>query len=363
VGEGKGGAGSEKGKAKPLPRLVSLDQENPMGAYLSRRLMLTAISLLGVLAITFIISHVIPGDPARVVAGRWATEEQIQAVRKELGLDRPVLLQFVRYLNDLLRGNLGKSIVSQRPIVDELKDYFPPTLELVLFAMLVNVSLAVPLGVLSAVKRGGILDMASRLFAVFGAAAPVFWVGLIMQIIFYGIFHILPLGGRLSILTAPPLRITGMYVFDSLVTGNWRTLADALAHLIMPALTLGFSFVAVVARIVRSSMLEVLNTDYVRTARAKGLPEKSVVYRHALRNALLPPLTVMGMQLGWMMGGTVLIETVFSWGGLGFWAVTAIRQNDFPVIMAVTLIISLTFIVANFLVDLMYLILDPRIRY
>jgi len=333
-----------------------------MGMYLIRRLLLMVFSLLGLLIMTFVISHVIPADPARMVAGRWATEEQVQAVRKQLGLDKPVLHQFAIYLKNLLKGDLGKSILSRRPIIEELKDYFPPTLELVFFAMLLNISLAIPLGVISA-SRKGIVDGLARLLAVFGAAVPTFWAGLIMQIIFYGILHVLPAGGRLDVLMTPPPKITGMFLLDSLITGYWKTLADALLHLIMPALTLGLSFVAVVTRITRSSMLEVLNSDFVKTARAKGLPESVVVWRHALRNALLPSLTVIGMQLGWMMGGTVLIETVFSWGGLGFWAVAAVRQNDFPVIMAITMVISLTFMIANLLVDILYVILDPRIKY
>jgi len=299
-----------------------------------RRLILAMIAVLGVLIITFTISHVIPGDPARAVAGRWATEEQIQAVRKDLGLDKPLFVQFGCYLNDLAHGKLGSSIVSQRPIVNELKDYFPPTLELVLVAMFVNITLAIPLGVIAAVKRG-----------------------------LYGRLHILPLGGRLNLLTVPPVRITGMYILDSFLTGNWTVFSDALAHVIMPAFTLGLAFVAVIMRIVRSSMLTVLNTDYIRTARAKGLSESVVIYKHGLKNAIIPPLTIVGMQLGWMMGGTVLVETVFSWGGMGFWAVMAIRQSDFPVTMAVTLIISLLFIVANFCVDLLYTVVDPRIRY
>jgi len=334
-----------------------------MVEFLGRRLVLTIISLLGVLIITFTISHIIPGDPARVLAGRWATQEQVQVIRKELGLNRPLFIQFGHYLNDLLHGRLGTSIVSQRRIIDELGDYFPPTLELVVVAMFINVALAIPLGVLAAVNRGGILDVFSRLIAVVGAAAPVFWVGLLLQMFLYGHLHILPLGGQLDFLTTPAKTITGLQILDSFVTGEWSTLGDAMVHLIMPAFTLGIGFVAVITRIVRSSMLSTLNTDYVRTARAKGLPERTVIYKHALKNAIIPPLTVMGMQLGWMMGGTVLVETVFSWGGMGFWAVTAIRQNDFPVIMAVTLIISLVFIGANFCVDLLYMVLDPRIRY
>jgi len=334
-----------------------------MANFLLRRLVLAMIAVFGVLIITFTISHVVPGDPARVLAGRWATEEQIHAVRIRLGLDQPMLTQFVRYLNDLVHARLGKSIVSERPIVDELGDYLPPTIELVLMAVLINMALAIPLGVISAVNRGGVVDAFSRLIGALGAAAPVFWVGLLLQVFLYGQLHILPLGGQLDLLVTPPIKITGLYVLDSLFTGNWTSLGDAMVHLVMPAFTLGIGFVAVVMRIVRSSMLTVLNTDYVRTARAKGLPERAVIYKHALKNAMIPPLTIMGMQLGWMLGGTVLVETVFSWGGLGSWAVTAIRQNDFPVIMAVTLIISLVFVWSNFCVDLLYMVLDPRIRY
>ncbi|MBC7078734.1 MAG: ABC transporter permease [Synergistales bacterium] len=244
-----------------------------------------------------------------------------------------------------------------------MKLFFPATAELVLVALLLNVLIAVPLGVAAAVGRGRPTDGFARLLAVIGAGMPVFWLGLILQLLLYARWNVLPMGGRLSVGVLPPPQVTGLYVVDAILAGQPEVAVDALRHLIMPSFVLAIGEIAVVTRMTRSSMLEVLGQDYIRTARAKGLAERVVIYRHALKNAILPVVTVLGMQLGWMMGGTLLVESIFSWGGLGYYAVTGIRHHDFPVIMGVTLLISVTFVIANLIVDFLYTVLDPRIRY
>lgn len=330
--------------------------------YWVRRLGLLSLVILGVTTLTFLVSHVIPADPARYAAGLNARPEQVEAVRHQLGLDRPLWEQYLVYLRQLVHGDLGKSILTSRPVAQELRNFFPATAELVLVAFLLNVVVAVPLGVAAAVRRGRLTDSASRVLAVLGAGLPVFWLGLVLQLVLYGKLEWLPLGGRLSVGVTPPPRVTGLYMMDSLLAGDLALFVDAARHVLMPAFTLAIGEIAVIARMTRSNMLDVLSRDYIRTARAKGLSERVVTYRHALKNAILPVLTVLGMQLGWMMGGTLLVEVIFSWGGLGFYAVAGIRQQDFPVIMGVTLVICLVFVLANAVVDFLYSVLDPRIK-
>ncbi|MEW6049096.1 MAG: ABC transporter permease [Bacillota bacterium] len=334
-----------------------------MSRYWTRRLLYLVLVVLGVITLTFVVSHLIPADPARYAAGLHARPEQVELVRKQLGLDRPVWEQYVRYIARLCRGDLGTSILTRKPVAEELKLFFPATAELVLVALLLNVLIAVPLGVAAAVGRGRPTDGFARLLAVIGAGMPVFWLGLILQLLLYARWNVLPMGGRLSVGVLPPPQVTGLYVVDAILAGQPEVAVDALRHLIMPSFVLAIGEIAVVTRMTRSSMLEVLGQDYIRTARAKGLAERVVIYRHALKNAILPVVTVLGMQLGWMMGGTLLVESIFSWGGLGYYAVTGIRHHDFPVIMGVTLLISVTFVVANLIVDFLYTVLDPRIRY
>lgn len=333
-----------------------------MFRYITRRLILLSFVLLGITLLTFIVTNLVPSDPAKAAAGLNAKPEQVESVRRELGLDKPLSIQYITYMRNLLQGNLGISILTRKPVVEELKVYLPASIELVLAAMLLNVLVGVPLGILSALKPGRWIDNLSRLTAAVGVGMPVFWVGLVAQLLFYGKLGWLPADGRLDVGLAPPPYVTGLYTVDALLAGQFSLLLNALEHLVMPAVTLALASIAVVARLTRSSMLEVLSQDYIRTARAKGLRQQQTILGHALKNAMLPTTTMLGMQIGWMLGGTIMVESVFSWGGLGFFAFHGIKQHDFPVTMGVTLVICLAFVFSNLLVDVAYRYLDPRIR-
>ena len=334
-----------------------------MVKYIVRRLALLVLVVLGIVTITFFVANLIPADPAKAAAGQNAGPAQVAAVRHELGLDRPLYVQYGIFVQRLAQGNLGISILTRRPVRDELADYLPPTVELVLAAMLLNVLIGVPVGVLMAVRRGGLTDGISRLLTSIGVGLPVFWIGLMLQLIFYGDLSWLPASGQLGIFTTPPPRLTGMYLIDALVARQPDVVWDALRHLIAPAATLALGLVAVTARLTRAGMTEALAQDYIRTARSKGIAPTAVIYRHALRNAVLPTLTMLGLQSGFLLSGTVLVESVFSWGGLGTLLYNSLKQADYPVIVGVTLVGALTFVLANLLVDVLYVIFDPRIRY
>ena len=318
-------------------------------------------TLLGVLAITFVVSHIIPGDAAQLLAGPRATDEVIQKIRHEYGLDQPLYVQFVVYLGQIAHGNFGQSIRTRRPVMADIRDFFPATFELTTTAMLLAVMFGIPLGILSAMYRGRFLDSASRLFSVTGVSMPIFWLGLLMLFAFYLKLSILPGPGRIT--GNPPIHITGCYLFDSLVTGNWRALGDAAMHLIMPASALAFAVLARVARMTRSSMLETLGQDFVQTARAKGLPEMYVVGKHVLRNALIPTVTVVGLSYGELLGGAVATELIFAWPGMAHYVVSSMSSIDFPAVMGVTIVIATIYILVNLLVDVIYAFIDPRIRY
>jgi peptide/nickel transport system permease protein len=331
--------------------------------YILRRLLFLVFVIIGITALLFVIMYFLPGDPARAAAGPGAKPEQVERIRVKLGLDKPLHIQYLTYMKNLLRGDLGESIRTRKPVILELKTYLPASLELVLAAMLFNVLIAIPLGVLSALRPGQLADTLSRLFAALGMGMPIFWVALMAQLLFYGRLDWLPVGGRLSTGALPPDHITGLFLIDTLLAGDLPLFKDALVHLIMPAAVLSLPEVAVTSRLMRSSMLDVLVQDYVRTARAKGLTEGRVVWIHAFKNALLVPLTMVGMQVGWMLGGSLLVESVFSWGGLGFLAFHAIYKRDFPVLMGVTLVMVIIFVLSNLVVDILYSYLDPRITH
>jgi peptide/nickel transport system permease protein len=334
-----------------------------MHRYILRRLLFLVFVIIGITALLFVIMYFLPGDPARAAAGPGAKPEQVERIRVKLGLDKPLHIQYLTYMKNLLRGDLGESIRTRKPVILELKTYLPASLELVLAAMLFNVLIAIPLGVLSALRPGQLADTLSRLFAALGMGMPIFWVALMAQLLFYGRLDWLPVGGRLSTGALPPDHITGLFLIDTLLAGDLPLFKDALVHLIMPAAVLSLPEVAVTSRLMRSSMLDVLVQDYVRTARAKGLTEGRVVWIHAFKNALLVPLTMVGMQVGWMLGGSLLVESVFSWGGLGFLAFHAIYKRDFPVLMGVTLVMVIIFVLSNLVVDILYSYLDPRITH
>jgi ABC-type dipeptide/oligopeptide/nickel transport system permease component len=334
-----------------------------MQTYILRRLLLMIPVLLGVTLLTFILTNVLPGDPAREAAGRYATKEQVEAVRKRLGLDQPLPVQYVRYLGRLVQGDLGDSLTTKQSISKELSIYFPATLELTFMAMVMIIFIGIPIGVITGSGRSPLLNNIIMLFALIGVGIPVFWAGLVGQMFFFGQLHWLPLSGRLSSEILPPPPITRMYLFDSIIAGQWNVFWDALKHMIMPAFTLAIGSIASIARITHSSMAAVMRKEYIRTARAKGLPESVVLTKHALRNALLPTVTMLGMQTGWLLGGAVLVENIFSWGGLGTYAWVGIFRLDIPVIMGLTLLITLVFMILNLLTDISYALLNPRISY
>ena len=333
------------------------------GSFVLRRLVGLVAVMLGVSVITFALSHIVPGDPAIAALGDHATDAQIAQFRAEYGLDQPVPTQYFIYLRNLAQGDLGQSIRTRRPVSEDLRNFFPATLELSLAALLIALVLGIPLGVWSALAHNKLPDYFVRLFALAGGSLPIFWLGLIFIGILYGRLGLLPSGGRLDQFLPPPPTITGLYVLDSLLSGNATTLANALRHLILPAFTLGYFSTAVIARMMRSSMLEVLRHDYILAARAKGLTRQKAILKHGLRNALLPTLTVIGVTFGSLLSGAVLTETIFSWPGLGGYATTSAISLDFPAVMGVTLLAAFIYPLANLLVDLGYHWLDPRIRY
>jgi len=333
-----------------------------MTQYVLSRVAFLGLMLFGLLCLTFAISHVMPGDPARLAAGPDANQAMVDTLRAKYGLDRPLGVQFVRYLGGVLRGDLGDSLRSRNAVLDDLGRYFPNTFELVTLALLLAVALGVPLGMLSAVYRDTWVDHWTRVVSVSGVALPAFWLGLILQLLLALHFGWLPLGGRLGLTATPPAPITHLLLVDALLRGDWRTLGDALAHAVLPVVTLCFPALASIVRVNRAEMLETLTQDYITTARAQGFSGFRVVTRYALRNAMIPTLSMIGLRYGWMLGGTILVETVFDWPGIGLYAVNAAVSSDFQPIMGVTLLIGLNFMLANLLVDLAYGWLDPRVR-
>ncbi|HJB65212.1 MAG TPA: ABC transporter permease [Candidatus Mailhella merdavium] len=334
-----------------------------LSSFIIRRILAVIPVLFGVTLCVFLLSHAIPGDPASMMAGEKASEETIERIRIQYGLDRPLYEQYFKYMGDLLRGDLGMSLRNQRPVLDDLRDHVPATLELALAAMLLCLVVGIPLGVLAAVKRDRLADHLTRVFSVIGVSTPVFWLGLMLLLIFYRDLGILPGSGRLDIYTIEPPSVTGMYTLDALISGDMEAFRDALAHLILPAFCLGYIYLAIITRIVRSSMLHSLEQDYVTTARANGLSEARVIGLHALRNSLIPTITIAGLSMGELMGGAILTETIFDWPGMGKYVVDSVNALDFPAIMGFTLVVALAYILINLCVDVLYAVINPQIRY
>ena len=318
--------------------------------------------LFGLLCLTFVISHVVPGDPARLAAGPDANAAMVETIRTKYGLDRPLAAQFARYVRGLAVGDFGESLRSRNAVRDDLARYFPNTFELVALALLLAVAVGLPLGMLSAVYKDTWIDHGARVVSVSGVALPAFWLGLMLQLVIALWLGWLPLGGRLGLTATPPAPITHLLLVDAVLRGEWRTFADALRHAVLPVVTLCVPALASIMRVNRAEMLETLQQDYITTARAQGFPDFRVVTRYALRNTMIPTLAMIGLRYGWMLGGTILVETVFDWPGIGLYAVNAAVSSDFQPIMGVTLLIGLNFMLANLLVDLAYGWLDPRIR-
>jgi peptide/nickel transport system permease protein len=318
--------------------------------------------LFGVSLVVFVMVRAIPGDPAQILLGQTATPEQVQQLRAQLGLDQPLPTQYLLFLRDALTGDLGSSIVTGRPVTTELIDRFPATLELVLAALLFAVVVGIPVGVIAAVRQYSFVDKITSVIALTGVSMPIFWLAMVLVVIFTVNLELLPFPGRVGN-DVTFTSYTGLYLVDTLITFNLPAFWDVLKHLIIPAIALGTIPMAVITRMTRSSMLEVMGEDYVRTARAKGVAPWRVVFRHALRNAMLPTVTVIGLQFGLLIGGAVITETIFGWGGIGQVALDSIYRRDYAMIQGVVLYGATCFVLVNLLVDVLYAVLDPRVRY
>jgi len=333
-----------------------------VGRYAIRRSLTLVPVLLGVSVLVFSFIHLIPGDPALTMLGERATPEKVAEVRARLGLDRPIWQQYLLYVGNALHGDLGVSIVRGDPVASDLLRRFPATVELAVAAIAVAIALGIPIGVASAVWRNSLLDSLARLGALTGVSMPIFWLGLVLAWFFGVQLRILPTGFRLaSGTTFVPW--TNFVVVDTLLQRDWAALADALRHLILPALALATIPLAVIARMTRASMLEVLSREYIRTAEAKGLSRRAVILRHALRNALLPVLTVIGLQVGRLLAGAILTETIFSWPGIGLWVYESIESRDYAIVQGVSLFIAVIVVGVNLVTDVLYAAVDPRIKY
>ncbi|MCC6313548.1 MAG: ABC transporter permease [Thermomicrobiales bacterium] len=328
-----------------------------------RRLIFLVFVLFGLSVLTFGLSHIVPGDPARLMAGPRASKAAVAKIREKYGLNDPVPIQYIHYVQGVARLDFGDSFTSRRPVRDDLQRYLPATLELGLVAFIISTAVGVPLGVLSAVRRDQWPDHVARFVSISGLALPVFWLAIMAQFLFFGKLGWMPDGGRLPIGYPPPPTITTLYTVDALLARQWDTFLLAVKHLALPALVLAYGSLATITRMVRGGMLEVLNQDYIRTARAKGIGQRSVITGHALKNALLPAVTSLGLQVGLLLSGAFLVEIVFSWPGIGRYAVEAIQRLDYNATMATTLAIAVVFVLMNLVVDILYLFLDPRISY
>jgi len=335
-----------------------------MTQFIFRRVLQAIPVIIGVSIIVFMLIQLIPGDPVTAYLGERATdEEQVEEIRERWGLNKPLPEQYLIWVGSMIQWDLGNSRRGNVPIESEISNRFPATIELAVAALFLATVLGVPIGILSAIRRNSILDTGSMMFALFGVSIPIFVLGLLLMYLFGVHFQILPFIDRLNYSDYSIEKITGLHIVDAIVTGNWGALGNAITHLILPAVTLMTIPLAVIARITRSAMLEVLNQDYIRTARAKGLAENKVIIKHALRNALLPVVTIIGLQLGSLLSGAVLTETIFSWPGIGKWLFDSIEARDYPIIQSVTLLIAVIYVVVNLLVDLLYVFIDPRIRH
>jgi peptide/nickel transport system permease protein len=335
------------------------------GEYLLRRLGLAILVLVGVMVVTFVVSRMVPSNPAALYAGPRPRPEQVAELQVKLGLDQPLPVQFAGYVADIFQGDFGESFKTHRPILEDLEVFLPATLELVILASLLAVIVGIPIGVYSGARRGKAFDQVSRLFSISGVSIPTFWLALLLQLLFFGWLDWLPLGGRLdnSVALSNPIETkTGFHLIDAMITGNWRAWADAARHLILPVWVLATYPFGLTVRMTRAAMIEVQSELYITAAQASGLPERTILFRLALKNAIIPTLTVLGLSFAFSITGAFLVELVFSWPGVGKYVTDAILNVDFPVVMAVTLVVTIVYIFINLAVDMVQAILDPRIR-
>ena len=328
-----------------------------------KRLMMAVPSLIGVVVVTFLLTRALPGDPAAYFAGPAATPQAIQEIRVKLGLDKPLIVQFGHYVVDLAHGNLGNSLTTGQPVATELRNRLPASAELTLLGLILSIVIAVPLGILAATKPNSLVDHACRIVATAGVSLPVFFTGLILVYVFYYLLGWAPAPlGRLDVFFTEPPHVTGFYLIDSLIARDPKTFMAALKQLILPALTLGIFSLAPIARMTRASMLAVLSSDFVRTARASGLSAYTVIITYAFRNAMLPVITTLGMVFSFLLGANVLVEKVFAWPGIGSYAVEALLASDFAPVQGFVLTMAVMYVMLNLSIDVLYGLIDPRVK-
>jgi peptide/nickel transport system permease protein len=333
-------------------------------AYVVRRIALAVLVLLGVATITFLMVRIVPSDPAAVYVGSNARPEQIAQARHDLGLDKPLYAQYGIYMKNLVRGDWGDSLRTKRPVLGDIMHFLPSSLELIIAALVLATILGVILGVATAHRKGKWIDHVMRIFSTGGVSIPAFWLALMLQILFFRVLHWLPVAGQSDILVSqahPISSVTGMPVIDALVTGNWPAFTDSARHLILPMLCLAAYPMGVIMRMTRSSMLEAMGNDYIRMARAMGVPPRTLLYKDALKNAFGPVFTVIGLTFAYSLTGTFFVELIFAWPGLGSYATTSILSTDYPAIMGVTIVVAAAYVLVNLVVDLAQAFLDPRI--
>ena len=333
-----------------------------MGTYLLRRLVGTIPVMVLISLLVFLLIQAAPGDPTLMLLGEDSTAEDIAEARERWGLDQPVYVQYIKFFMSAAQGNLGRSFKYDEAVLDVIINRIPATLELAAASVIIAVIFAIPLGVWAAAKPNSWVDNTGTTFGLFGISMPSFWFGIMLILLFAGILNILPSAGRDTYGIAGP-RITGFYIFDSAIEGNWAGVRDGVEHVFLPALALGSNMLGILMRVTRSSVLEVMHEDYVVTARAKGLEERKVLWRHVVRNALIPVITVVGLELGTLLSGSIIVETVFSWPGSGSLLIIALNARDHPLVTGLVLVYTTAFVAINFLIDVLYAVIDPRIRY
>jgi peptide/nickel transport system permease protein len=331
--------------------------------YVIRRLLLMIPVLFGLSIVTFVVSHMVPGNPVKLAAGPQARPEEIQRLTEEFGLDKPVTVQYLDYMKGLFSGNLGRSMLSHHLVLDDLIAYFPATLELVLVSMGFAIAIGIPAAILAAVYRDRWPDQISRIVALSGISMPLFWLAIVLQLILGQWLHLLPISGRFDPRLSYPREITGLLLLDTLLAGNLKSFGVGLKHILLPAFTQSLIALALIMRLLRADVLEILQKDFVRMARANGIPERIILFKYVLKNSLIATVSMLGFLFGFLLGGSVLVETVYNWPGLGLYSMKSALSLDFQPIMGITLFVGLLFTLVNLATDLMYGVLDPRIRY
>lgn len=336
-----------------------------MYRYIAQRLILLVATLIGVVTITFVLSRVLPGSPIELMIGGHPTQEQIDVLKHAYGLDLPLHEQYFRFIGETLRGDFGVSLHTKQPVVEDIAERSMATLELTTLAVILIIVIGVPIGVISAVRSNTMVDHAARTLSIAGVALPVFMAGILLQMLFYGWLGWLPLQGRMSsmvMLDFPFDKVTGLFLIDTILAGSWIAFKDAAGHIALPLITLTLATLPLVTRITRNMMMEVLSEEYVRTALAYGIPRRTVYYRYALKATLIPLITVVGLTYGFLLGGSVVVEFIFDWPGLGGYVVRSITRSDFPASIGVTVTLATVYLTINLIVDLLYYVVDPRLR-